>query len=235
MRPYYIYRVRPFRGIEHFRTSVGKGVEIIGIPPRSHFWYGCCAHVHRRCSGGRQDPIMPNYVISRSDRKVILRNYEGVIVVYSGTEEHVSYQRGYITTRNMKSARKPFQGRDWPNSSMERSFHRAGRSPQEGIVPSCGRVSNRGGSFDGAFCLSRRNDSTSLRLGAHLFPLLSRKDAVEYTYAWLKKNDLPAELHHFSEDKITRFHGANVIGRLSGDENGPTVLLNGHLDTVRDL
>ncbi len=63
-------------------------------------------------------------------------------------------------------------------------------------------------------------------------PYFREKDAVEYTYAWLKKNDLPVELHHFSEDKITRFHGANVIGRLSGDENGPTVLLNGHLDTV---
>jgi len=63
-------------------------------------------------------------------------------------------------------------------------------------------------------------------------PYFREKDAVEYTYAWLKENDLPAELHHFSEDKITRFHGANVVGRLSGDGNGPTVLLNGHLDTV---
>ncbi|HHY14323.1 MAG TPA: lysine 2,3-aminomutase, partial [Thermoanaerobacterales bacterium] len=37
--------------------------------------------------GGGKIPIMPQYLISQSDRKVILRNYEGVICVYTEPED----------------------------------------------------------------------------------------------------------------------------------------------------
>jgi len=81
--------------------------------------------------------------------------------------------------------------------------------------------------------ISRDEMITLLSDLVHIYsPYFREEGAVEYAYAWLKKNNLPAELHHFSEDKITHFRGANVIGRLSGDKDGPTVLLNGHLDTV---
>jgi lysine 2,3-aminomutase len=40
--------------------------------------------------GGGKIPVMPNYLISYSDHKVVLRNYEGYITTY---EEPESYQR----------------------------------------------------------------------------------------------------------------------------------------------
>ncbi|HRV99739.1 MAG TPA: lysine 2,3-aminomutase, partial [Aminobacteriaceae bacterium] len=40
--------------------------------------------------GGGKIPVMPNYVISRSDRKTILRNYEGVITVYTEPDDNQS-------------------------------------------------------------------------------------------------------------------------------------------------
>ena len=39
--------------------------------------------------GGGKIPVMPNYLISYSDRKVVLRNYEGYITTY---EEPVEYK-----------------------------------------------------------------------------------------------------------------------------------------------
>ncbi|HET7703049.1 MAG TPA: hypothetical protein VFK35_06600, partial [Candidatus Limnocylindrales bacterium] len=40
--------------------------------------------------GGGKIPVMPNYLISYSDHKVVLRNYEGYITTY---EEPPTYQR----------------------------------------------------------------------------------------------------------------------------------------------
>jgi lysine 2,3-aminomutase len=39
--------------------------------------------------GGGKIPVMPDYLISQSDHKVVLRNYEGFITSY---EEPISYQ-----------------------------------------------------------------------------------------------------------------------------------------------
>ncbi|MBR0376240.1 MAG: lysine 2,3-aminomutase, partial [Firmicutes bacterium] len=36
--------------------------------------------------GGGKTPVMPNYVISQTPRKVILRNFEGVITTYTEPE-----------------------------------------------------------------------------------------------------------------------------------------------------
>ena len=40
--------------------------------------------------GGGKIPVMPNYLISMSDKKVILRNYEGVITAYTEPEDRTS-------------------------------------------------------------------------------------------------------------------------------------------------
>ena len=37
--------------------------------------------------GGGKIPVMPQYLISRSDRKVLLRNFEGVITAYTEPED----------------------------------------------------------------------------------------------------------------------------------------------------
>lgn len=83
VRPYYIYQCDLSNGIEHFRTPVSKGIEIIeGL--RGHTSGFCVpTFVVDAPGGGGKTPVMPNYVISQSHDKVILRNFEGVITTYT--------------------------------------------------------------------------------------------------------------------------------------------------------
>lgn len=83
VRPYYIYQCDLSLGIEHFRTPVSKGIEIIeGL--RGHTSGFCVpTFVVDAPGGGGKIPVMPNYVISQAPGKIVLRNYEGVISTYS--------------------------------------------------------------------------------------------------------------------------------------------------------
>ena len=83
VRPYYIYQCDLSLGIEHFRTPVSKGIELIeGL--RGHTsGYAVPTFVVDAPGGGGKTPVMPQYVISQSPDKVILRNYEGVITTYT--------------------------------------------------------------------------------------------------------------------------------------------------------
>ena len=83
VRPYYIYQCDLSLGIEHFRTPVSKGIEIIeGL--RGHTsGYAVPTFVVDAPGGGGKTPVMPQYVISQTPEKVILRNYEGVITTYT--------------------------------------------------------------------------------------------------------------------------------------------------------
>lgn len=89
VRPYYIYQCDLSLGIEHFRTPVSKGIEIIeGL--RGHISGFCVpTFVVDAPGGGGKIPVMPNYVISQAPGKIVLRNYEGVITTYS---EPMNYQ-----------------------------------------------------------------------------------------------------------------------------------------------
>ncbi len=88
VRPYYIYQCDLSTGIEHFRTPVSKGIEIIeGL--RGHTsGYAVPTFVVDAPGGGGKIPVMPNYVVSRSHNKVILRNYEGVITTYTQPDKY---------------------------------------------------------------------------------------------------------------------------------------------------
>lgn len=83
VRPYYIYQCDLSMGLEHFRTPVAKGIEIIeGL--RGHIsGYAVPTFVVDAPGGGGKIPVMPNYLISQGVGKVILRNYEGVITTYT--------------------------------------------------------------------------------------------------------------------------------------------------------
>lgn len=89
VRPYYLYQCDLVEGAGHFRTPVAKGIEIIeGL--RGHTsGYAVPTYVVDAPGGGGKIPVMPNYLISSSDHKIALRNYEGYITAY---EEPVVYQ-----------------------------------------------------------------------------------------------------------------------------------------------
>src|SRR5574340_1319891 len=88
VRPYYLYQCDLVEGAGHFRTPVAKGVEIIeGL--RGHTsGYAVPQYIVDAPGGGGKIPVMPNYLVSYSDHKVILRNYEGYITTY---EEPTAY------------------------------------------------------------------------------------------------------------------------------------------------
>ena len=88
VRPYYIYVCDLSLGLEHFRTPVSKGIEIIEAL-RGHTSGFCVpTFVVDAPGGGGKTPVMPNYVISQTPHRVILRNFEGVITTYTEPENY---------------------------------------------------------------------------------------------------------------------------------------------------
>ncbi len=88
VRPYYLYQCDLSEGLEHFRTSVGKGIEIMESLRGHTSGFAVPTYVIDAPGGGGKIPVMPNYLISWSDHKVILRNYEGVITTYQEPEHY---------------------------------------------------------------------------------------------------------------------------------------------------
>ncbi len=82
VRPYYIYQCDLSEGLEHFRTPVGKGIEIMENLRGHTSGFAVPTFVIDAPGGGGKIPVMPNYVLSNSSNKIILRNYEGVITTY---------------------------------------------------------------------------------------------------------------------------------------------------------
>lgn len=83
VRPYYIYQCDLSMGLEHFRTPVSKGIEIIENLRGHTSGYCVPTFVVDAPGGGGKTPVMPNYVLSQSPSRVVLRNYEGVITTYT--------------------------------------------------------------------------------------------------------------------------------------------------------
>jgi lysine 2,3-aminomutase len=88
VRPYYLYQCDLVEGAGHFRTPVSKGVEILeGL--RGHTsGFAVPTFVVDAPGGGGKIPLGPNYLLSMSDHRVALRNYEGYISIY---EEPTAY------------------------------------------------------------------------------------------------------------------------------------------------
>lgn len=83
VRPYYIYQCDLSMGLEHFRTPVSKGIEIIENLRGHTSGLAVPTFVVDAPGGGGKTPVMPQYVVSQSPGKVILRNFEGVITTYT--------------------------------------------------------------------------------------------------------------------------------------------------------
>ncbi|MBN2737777.1 MAG: lysine 2,3-aminomutase [Spirochaetales bacterium] len=92
VRPYYLYQCDLSEGLQHFRTPVGKGIEILESLIGHTSGFCVPTYVIDAPGGGGKIPVMPNYLISWSTNKVILRNYEGVITSY---KEPDSYEQTF--------------------------------------------------------------------------------------------------------------------------------------------
>ena len=87
VRPYYLYQCDLSQGISHFRTSLGKGIQII-----EYLWGHTTGFAVPRFildvpGGAGKTPISPCYVLTRNERTTIFRNYEGVIAKYTEPQD----------------------------------------------------------------------------------------------------------------------------------------------------
>ncbi len=82
VRPYYLYQCDLSRGIEHFRTSTARGVEIIEYLRGHTSGLAVPTYCIDGPGGAGKIPVGPEYVLSRSPERLVLRNYEGVICAY---------------------------------------------------------------------------------------------------------------------------------------------------------
>ncbi|MFW6386595.1 MAG: lysine 2,3-aminomutase [Bacillota bacterium] len=90
VRPYYLYQCDLSRGIEHFRTPISKGIEIMEHLIGHTSGFAVPRFVVDAPGGGGKIPLTPNYLLSHSNRKTILRNFEGNISVYTEPENQGS-------------------------------------------------------------------------------------------------------------------------------------------------
>lgn len=88
VRPYYLYQCDLSEGLSHFRTPVGKGIEILESLIGHTSGFCVPTYVIDAPGGGGKIPVMPNYLISWSTNKVVLRNYEGVITTYKEPDSY---------------------------------------------------------------------------------------------------------------------------------------------------
>jgi len=80
--PYYLYQCDLSQGISHFRTSLGRGVQILEALRGHTSGLAVPTFVVDLPGGGGKVPLMPTYILARSDDRAVLRNYEGAITVY---------------------------------------------------------------------------------------------------------------------------------------------------------
>jgi lysine 2,3-aminomutase len=88
VRPYYLYQCDLSEGLSHFRTPVGKGIEIMESLIGHTSGFAVPTYVIDAPGGGGKIPLTPNYLISLSTNKVVLRNYEGVISTYQEPDNY---------------------------------------------------------------------------------------------------------------------------------------------------
>ncbi|MGA9524776.1 MAG: lysine 2,3-aminomutase, partial [Myxococcaceae bacterium] len=87
VRPYYLHQMDVAEGLEHLRTPIEKGVEIIQAL-RGHTSGLAVPHLAVDLpGGGGKVTLQPDYVVSRGAQETVFRNYKGETYAYPEPEE----------------------------------------------------------------------------------------------------------------------------------------------------
>jgi lysine 2,3-aminomutase len=77
IRPYYLFYCEPAPGIDHFRTTVEKGAELIRDSLRGHTT-GLAQPMYVIATNIGKIPLMPDYhIVEKNEKEYVLRNYKG--------------------------------------------------------------------------------------------------------------------------------------------------------------
>jgi lysine 2,3-aminomutase len=82
VRPYYLFQCDLVPGVEHFRTPLTRGIEIMEYLRGRLSGLAIPTFVVDAPGGGGKIPILPNYIVSMSPTHTVLRNFEGMLVSY---------------------------------------------------------------------------------------------------------------------------------------------------------
>jgi len=82
VRPYYMYQCDLVRGVEHFRTPLSRGMEIMEYLRGRLSGLAIPTFVVDAPHGGGKIPVLPTYVVTQSPSYTVLRNYEGMLIAY---------------------------------------------------------------------------------------------------------------------------------------------------------
>ncbi len=82
VRPYYLYQCDLVRGVEHFRTPLARGIELMEHLRGRVSGLGIPSFVVDLPGGGGKIPLLPGYIVSSGVGRTVLRNSEGLLVTY---------------------------------------------------------------------------------------------------------------------------------------------------------
>jgi lysine 2,3-aminomutase len=109
VRPYYLYQCDEVAGAGHFRTPVAKGIEIMEALRGHTSGFAIPQFVVDAPGGGGKIPLSPNYLVSMSDHKVVLRNFEGFLTTY---EEPLGYRPHDASSCKFCREKRPEAGQE---------------------------------------------------------------------------------------------------------------------------
>jgi len=87
VRPYYIYQCDLIAGSAHLRSSVHRGLQIMESLRGHTTGYAVPQYVIDAPGGGGKVPISPEYVLSKTPERIIIRNFEGRVFEYPEAED----------------------------------------------------------------------------------------------------------------------------------------------------
>ncbi|TSA14449.1 KamA family radical SAM protein [bacterium] len=121
VRPYYIYQADLTKGTNHFRTPVRKGLEIMDKLRGHTSGLAIPYYVIDAPGGGGKIPLLPQYVLGRNGKDIILRNYKYEIFTYPDVEEEQPEPQLEVETK-YRRRRRMTEKKMVPNEPSKREL-----------------------------------------------------------------------------------------------------------------
>lgn len=126
VRPYYIYQADLTKGTNHFRTPVRKGLEIMDKLRGHTSGLATPYYVIDAPGGGGKIPLLPQYVLGRNGKDIILRNYKYEIFTYPDVEEEQPEPQLVVETK-YRRRRRMTEKTVVPNEPSKRELEPVGK------------------------------------------------------------------------------------------------------------
>lgn len=135
VRPYYIFQCDLVRGVEHFRTPLSRGIEIMEYLRGRLSGLAIPTFVVDAPGGGGKIPILPNYIVSLSPTHTVLRNFRGTMVSYP---EPAGNESACTNTQTSAAGTTVWDLAAGRETSIEPHSGTRGEHRHDGL-PGCGR------------------------------------------------------------------------------------------------